>query len=493
MLILAHSYLFSQENNQPIARYSFNTGKATNEINSINPKLEGASFVEDRFGNERSAVYLHGNPSSYINLGTSPSLKPTVGSISMWVNVDLIMHKGMGWDYNPILLTKSHGGNDFYEGYFIGLNFSTNKLNVTTSKDSLNQITLNSTHELKLRKWHHIVMTYDDNFLTLYLDNELQAKVPKKFKSSFLEGDSIIIGNSANKKNERYLCGAIDDISIYDRVLADKDVDELYNAPDPNRFRLFAYWLAGVSGFALLILIIARVISRRLKIKLRKENEKNELNAKLNKLETKVIRTQMNPHFIFNSLNTLQRFILEHDVDNAHIYLTKFSKLLRKILESSTSDSISLSEEIDILDHYVELECLRSENSFEYSILNTIEHPENIHIPIMLIQPFVENAIWHGLMAKKENRKLSVTFHPLDSHRITCLIEDNGVGREQSYTQKDPLKKKSLATEFIRQRLELIGKTTGINCSFEILDKKDEDGKSLGTTINISIPKIINS
>ena len=184
VLTLTVHLLYSQKNNDPVARYTFNNGLALNEVSTLNPSIEGASFVEDRFGNEKSAVYLHGNPSSYINLGTSASLKPIEGSISMWVNVDLIMHKGTGYDYNPILITKSHAGNDFYEGYFIGLNFTTNRLNVTTSKDSLNQITLNSTHELKLRKWHHIVMTYDDNFLSLYLDNDLQAKVPKKFRSS---------------------------------------------------------------------------------------------------------------------------------------------------------------------------------------------------------------------------------------------------------------------------------------------------------------------
>lgn len=492
VLTLTFHQLYCQKNKEPLARYTFNSGQALNEVSPLNPGIEGASFVEDRFGNEKSAVYLHGNPSSYINLGTNSSLKPTEASISMWVNVDLIMHKGTGYDYNPILITKSHAGNDFYEGYFIGLNFTTNRLNVTTSKDSLNQITLNSTHALKLRTWHHIVMTYDDNFLSLYLDNDLQARVPKKFKSTFLSGDSIIIGNSANKKNERYLCGSVDDISIYDRVISREEVSVLYEAPNPNRYNIYFKWLTALFVFVIILLIISKVISRRLQIKLKKEQEKNEITAKLNKLETKVIRTQMNPHFMFNSLNTLQRFILEKDMDSAHLYLTKFSKLLRKILESSTSDSMSLSEEIEILNHYVELECLRSENSFSYQIINKVQNPEKTLIPIMLVQPFVENAIWHGLMAKKENRQLTVTFESFDDARISCTVDDTGVGREHSYIRKDPIKKKSLATEFIKQRLELTEKTTGIPCYFEIIDKKNDNGQSLGTMVTIIIPKTTN-
>lgn len=256
-----------------------------------------------------------------------------------------------------------------------------------------------------------------------------------------MSGDSIIIGNSANKKNERYLCGSVDDISIYDRVISREEVSVLYEAPNPNRYNIYFKWLTALFVFVIILLIISKVISRRLQIKLKKEQEKNEITAKLNKLETKVIRTQMNPHFMFNSLNTLQRFILEKDMDSAHLYLTKFSKLLRKILESSTSDSMSLSEEIEILNHYVELECLRSENSFSYQIINKVQNPEKTLIPIMLVQPFVENAIWHGLMAKKENRQLTVTFESFDDARISCTVDDTGVGREHSYIRKDPIKK----------------------------------------------------
>ena len=483
--ITAHS----QAPPTPVAWFTFSNGKAINQAGNLQAKVQGASFVEDRFGNDKSAVYLHGNNSSYINLGTGNKLKPIKGSISLWLNIDLVMLKGKGWDYNPILLTKSHGGDDFYEGYFIGLNYNTNRLNVTTSRDQNNQITLNSSRTLSLRKWHHIVMCYDDDTLSLYLDNKLEAKLPKKFRSSFLEGDSIMIGNSANQKNERYLCGTLDDIRIYDQVLNPSQIDEIYHTPNPNRYRNYLSWAIRIGLLALLIAFIVWLTLFFYKRKLRDEQERNRLNTRLNELETKAARSQMNPHFMFNALNTLQGFILENDMDNAHLYLTKFSKLIRKILESGTSESIPLSEEIIILTNYIDIERMRFETSFEYNILNTVKNPEKISIPFMLIQPFVENAIWHGLSPKKGFRELHIDFNDLDDKRLLCKVTDNGVGRYHSAKQKDPLKKKSLAIEFIKQRLELIEKSSGVHCSIQIEDHTNAQGQSEGTSIKIIIPK----
>jgi hypothetical protein len=489
LFVLLTTYAHAQKNTLPVAKYSFNAGKAHNEVGTLQPKILGASFVEDRFGNAESAVYLHGNNSSYINLGTDSILKPKKGSISLWVNVDLIMQKGTeGWDYNPILITKSHGGDDFYEGYFIGLNFSTYKLNVTTSKDQNNQITLNSRNNLSLRKWHHIVMTYDDDSLALYLDNQLEARLQKKFKSVFLAGDSVVIGNTANKKNERYLCGTIDDISIYDRVISPKEVEDLFKAPNPNRFKIYLTWLYWFLALVAVVSFIVWILVRKFRRDFEKEKHKNKINAHMNELETKAIRTQMNPHFIFNSLNTLQRFILEEDTLNANSYLVKFSKLLRKLLESSASESISLSEEIEILNSYIEIEQLRFDKSFSVSIDSQIIDHRNVQIPFMLIQPFVENAIWHGLLPKKEGRVLKISFLPLNDNRILCRVDDNGLGRKHSFQQKDPFRKKSMAIDFIKQRLDLLEKATNIKCSFTIIDKENSQGESEGTLVELIIP-----
>jgi hypothetical protein len=223
--------------------------------------------------------------------------------------------------------------------------------------------------------------------------------------------------------------------------------------------------------------------------RLKKENERVKEQIHLHELEMKAIRSQMNPHFIFNSLNTLQRFILEEDTVNGHSYLTKFSKLLRKMLESGTADSITLSEEVSILRNYIDVEKLRFTNTFEYEIRIHVPNPDSIKIPFMMIQPFIENAIWHGLMPKQNNRSLKVDFYETDADSIRCVIDDNGVGRDYTKKEKNPLKKKSLAFDFIAQRLELFQKFTGIKCYFTITDKKT-NGRSDGTTIDIIIPKL---
>ncbi|MBL7900741.1 MAG: histidine kinase [Bacteroidia bacterium] len=479
----------AQEQIQPIAKFTFDASSDIDLVNQRKVKMHGYSYCEDRFGNPKHAIYLFGNEYSYLNLGNYKELKPLEGSISLWVKIQVPVATGYGFEANPILLTKNSNNNDFFEAYGIYLDLKNNMINASSAKDSLEQVRLFCKSPLSFSDWHHLVLVYNNNFMTLYFDGELQSRIVKPFSTYFQETDSVLVGVSANKKNKRYMEGAVDDIQFFDVALNDKQVDALYRAPNPNRFRLYLDWALRALAIVVFIAFLVWLITKRYRTQLKKERERDQLNAHLNALETKAIRTQMNPHFMFNSLNTLQRFILEKDFDNAHVYLTKFSRLLRKMLESSTAELISLSEEINLLDHYIELENLRSDNSFEYKIINTVPGAENTFIPIMLIQPFVENAIWHGIMAKKENRKLSITFKELDAQRIQCIVDDNGVGREESLKHKDPFKKKSLATEFIKQRLELIQKSGGIPCSFEIIDKKDQDLKSLGTTVVITLPK----
>ena len=296
-LIFFQFTALSQTTPTPLAWFTFANEKVNNQVGDLQAKVLGVSFVEDRFGNDKHAVYLHGNNSSYINLGTSDALKPSKGSISLWLNMDIIVQKGTGYEYNPILLTKSHGGDDFYEGYFIGLNYNSKRLNVTTSVDQNHQITLNSSRTLSLRQWHHIVMCYDDDYLSLYLDNKLEAKLPKKFKSTFLQGDSIMIGNSANQKNERYLCGSIDDIRIFDQVLNPEQVDELFHTPNPNKYRNAISILILVMVIIAIIIFIIWLTIFFYKRKLKTEQERNRLNPRLN-LHQKIVdrRTDQSLH-----------------------------------------------------------------------------------------------------------------------------------------------------------------------------------------------------
>jgi hypothetical protein len=488
--------LSSQQDTSLKVKVTFNDGTHRNEINGKSVKLMNTLFVADRFGNPKSASFTHGSPGSFINLGTGSELKPEIGSISIWVKIEAAIASGTGYEYNPIILAKNgvlneEGRNDdFFEAYTISYDYNAHKLVVASSQSEQLQVNIHGKDIIETNEWYHVVLTYDNDYLGFYVNGEFKSSLPKGFKTIFSPTDSVIIGHTANPKNSRYLCGTVDDILIYDRVLTAEEIAALYNAPDPNVFNYYYRFLKWVLVVGIVVAALIWLFLRKLKKDLTRQKNKNQVEARMNELETKAIRTQMNPHFIFNALNTLQRFILEEDTINANSYLIKFSKLLRKLLESSSSESISLYEEIDILKTYIEIEKLRFDKSFEVAVQCDVLEPKHIQIPFMLIQPFVENAIWHGLMPKKDDRVLNITFIDLDAKKLLCRIDDNGMGRKYSFKQKDPFKKKSMAIEFIKQRLEILEKVSGVSCSFKIVDKENSVGESEGTLVEIVIPKL---
>ncbi len=218
----------------------------------------------------------------------------------------------------------------------------------------------------------------------------------------------------------------------------------------------------------------------------------DELNRQIQETRLMAIRAQMNPHFIFNSLNAIQECIVKQDVDAAYLYLSKFSKLLRQVLNNSEMNFIRLQDEIDVNRLYLELESLRFKNSFSYTF--TVDEnidPESTEFPSLLLQPFIENAIWHGLMHKQGEKKLAISFHR-EGQYLVCRIEDNGVGRKKA----EEIKKgklgaqyfESKGTRFSAQRLKLLNETGHGSASIRIDDPENESGESLGTRITLQIP-----
>ncbi|MES2690515.1 MAG: histidine kinase, partial [Bacteroidota bacterium] len=169
-------------------------------------------------------------------------------------------------------------------------------------------------------------------------------------------------------------------------------------------------------------------------------------------LEQKLLRSQMNPHFVFNSLNSIQQFIMSGKNDLAEVYLSKFAKLIRDLLESNIKESLTLQEETEILGAYLEMESLRFGNTFSYS-MHTDERidMDQTNIPHMMIQPFVENAIWHGLLSKTGDRVLRIAFEYYAENAVKCIVDDNGIGREESMKKESTFRKKSLALSFVQQ------------------------------------------
>ncbi|WP_298903331.1 sensor histidine kinase [uncultured Psychroserpens sp.] len=240
-----------------------------------------------------------------------------------------------------------------------------------------------------------------------------------------------------------------------------------------------------ITGASLEILIFAAGLTYKLQQE-NKERLQFQEEAFLNK--TKALRAQINPHFIFNSLSSIQHLVIKNDKVSTLKYLSKFSRLTRNILESSIETNALLSDEIKMLQDYLELESLRFDNAFTYTIScdDTID-ANAIEIPFMILQPFVENAIIHGLLPKHQGPKnIDITFRAQDDLLI-CEVDDNGVGRTASNNKQHIHKrdKKSRGLEVTKQRLDAL--KTDIN-TLDIIDKKDKNGASLGTTIIVKIP-----
>ncbi|HTJ52731.1 MAG TPA: histidine kinase, partial [Cyclobacteriaceae bacterium] len=238
---------------------------------------------------------------------------------------------------------------------------------------------------------------------------------------------------------------------------------------------------------AAICIVIALVVINIIRKRVR---EKIKINKLIAELEMKALIAQMNPHFIFNCLTSIQELIMINKQEEAMHYLNQFSRLLRAVLQSSEKNFIALEQELTILELYLELEAMRFDKQFHYNI--HVDHavdPEEIVIPSFLLQPFIENALWHGLMHKKGDRKLSVSFTLENEDLLVCRIEDNGIGREEAARiKKKSLKaNQSLGLKIIRERINLMKKQNDA-IDLKIMDDVHKDGSVKGTTVIIKLP-----
>lgn len=246
-------------------------------------------------------------------------------------------------------------------------------------------------------------------------------------------------------------------------------------------------------GIAFIILVSVIILwyisSKRKNERLKSEKLQSQLQHKATELEMQALRAQMNPHFIFNCLSSINRFILKNETEVASDYLTRFSRLIRLVLVHSRSSVILLKDEIEMLKLYLDMEQLRFKNAFDYSISfsNSID-PETIYIPPLLLQPFCENSIWHGLMHKEEPGCLTITINSNEG-QLTCVIEDNGIGRAKAaeYKSRSGELQKSLGLKITTERLALINKEKGLQTSYEIDDLQNERGEAEGTRVTLNI------
>ncbi len=248
-------------------------------------------------------------------------------------------------------------------------------------------------------------------------------------------------------------------------------------------------WWFRISSVLLVVIgLILSIRYRVLQIKHR-EMQKTDLNKKIANIESQALRAQMNPHFIFNTLSSIQHYISNNDTDAALKYLSKFAKLMRSIMDNSKQPMIPVAEEINALNLYLELEVMRFDKKFKYHINVDQSIDQNYdRIPSMLIQPYVENSIIHGLLPKDSAGKISITLQKL-GNSILCTIEDDGIGRQRSkdFKKNRIHQHKSMGMSITKERLDILNSSLNSNINAEIIDLQ-ENGISSGTKVKLIIP-----
>ena len=244
----------------------------------------------------------------------------------------------------------------------------------------------------------------------------------------------------------------------------------------------------------LLLFLLGVFIFRSFHLKRKKQQAEND--RKQTELEMKALRAQMNPHFIFNCLSSINKYILKNETDKASDYLTRFSRLIRMVLVNSQRSLITLEDELEMLTIYLDMERMRFKNTFNYNIVfsNRVDTGA-IFIPPLLLQPICENAIWHGLKHladhqtdKHDPGRLDIVLS-MEGKVLNCSITDNGIGRKKAgeLNSKSAEEKKSLGLKITAERLALLNQEKNAFTSYEIEDLEDESGKATGTRVNLKI------
>jgi ligand-binding sensor domain-containing protein/two-component sensor histidine kinase len=265
-----------------------------------------------------------------------------------------------------------------------------------------------------------------------------------------------------------------------DKVKSDKPATYTFTIKKPF---WFTWWfiLLEISIIFIIIFLSFRYWKNKIE---KREREKASVNQEISEFKMTALRSQMNPHFIFNAIGSIQHYILKNEVKQSYNYLSKFSMLIRNILNNSRQEYISLTQEINTLRLYIELEQIRFTHPFQLKIEIDEELDMEMDMPTMLIQPYVENSIWHGLMPKESGGILELSFKKRGDSMLV-IIRDNGMGRQIVDPEKKHASKGMSITE---QRISILTSTNKKKFTTTIIDLKDENGNSIGTEVNLVIP-----
>jgi ligand-binding sensor domain-containing protein len=355
---------------------------------------------------------------------------------------------------------------------------------------------LNALHKTELESGQTIRLNYDENFFSIEYSALDYTNPPKNLYRYRLENydDEWVVTNAYQRRAEYRKV----DPGTYRFLVTGSNNDGVWNEEGISltiiiRPPWWQTWMFRLAFVLLMIFLAWSLILVRIKTIRRKHGVEKKMLAiekQIFELEQKALRLQMNPHFMFNSLNAIQNFVLANDTDKAVNYLAKFSHLMRMILANSTAALITLKDELKALSYYIDLEKLRFDNKFNYVINRDPGIDEEfVEIPPMLFQPYVENAIIHGLVNSPNPGLLEISLKKVNNGTLLCTIQDNGIGREKAIEIRNEsgIKRQPKGMNITQERIEIFNRQNRKNFSVRVTDLKDEKGEPAGTRIEFTI------
>jgi len=374
------------------------------------------------------------------------------------------------------------------EGYY---SFNINELN-TNNEVTLGQVYLDSilVNHQKINTTTS-TFTVDQNSFQIffdYRDIETKAETKIQYKLIGVSNKWETIGSNVNKKEFLFLAPGEYTLALK-AVCRNKETKTVEYHFKILQAIWFQLWFI-ILSFILIILTVSILFIYQIK----KKDKKRKIESKTQKMQTaifesklKAIRSQMNPHFIFNSLNSIQALVLKKEAKKSYDYIEKFSDLVRKTLMFSEKEYVPINDEINFLNIYLDLEALRMKSEFTFCI--EYKSNKDILIPSLLIQPFLENAIHHGLLHKKGSKNLLVSFN-CENEIAYCSITDNGIGRERAneINKRQKYRHESFSLKAMERRLQILSEQNAKQYNYNIEDLYSSDGKASGTKVTVNFP-----
>lgn len=478
-----------------------------NRISAITKTSDGIYWIgtygEGVVGLKDNKVIMHLNQNNGLTSNICRNI--FVSDNVLWVGTDKGLNKVTlnGDQYNIVKLTTADGlssdiinsvyadGPTIYVGTPQGVTFF-NENNITQTSDCDLRITgINSSDRVWNFDTTGFLLRHQDNnirFEFVGISYRSVGHITYKYRLMGLDSnwkttsETFLSYPSLPSGRYQLQLAAINKFGVQSETRQiDFTIEELLK--EKNWFRIVLILLAGTLIWIAVILYIRRVRE--------KEVSKAETLRKMTELEQKALKAQMNPHFIFNSLNSIQQYVMEKDTIGANKFITAFSSLIRQTLDFSTRQEITLQEELQYLSTYLELEKTRMENKFIYSIqvCDKVSTGE-FYIPPMVLQPYVENSIRHGISYRKDKEGRIMIRVRVENDKLICTVEDNGVGRlvAGQFKMRESMDRQSRGMSVTADRIEMMNKDNKQKIELLVQDLINQNNEPLGTRVTVNFP-----